>query len=220
MNPRRLAPLAAGGALAAALAVVPIAAFTSPAAAAGDSTPGVTVTAMNPAGSRQGSDMQLSLTAHTGPSTVPDPSCRPQDMTLECWGSLVLRLPKFGDLSVGDFQVHRVAVGNISCGDMGGEEDGCGDHEMLAEAAPGTGEPVLAQVNGVGFVKWSGNTGLAVGTKLQLKFTLTDNGSANYVDQVVVQVNRFVEGPDKPLLYQSGPETVCQVQIHYDVDTP
>jgi hypothetical protein len=199
-----------GGALITVLAVVHVAA---PAAAAGDSTPGVTVTATNPSGSRVGSDMRLGLTAHTEPSTALDPSCRPQDMTLECWGSLVLWLPSYGNLRVGDFEVHRVAVGDITCGDMGGD-DGCGDNAVTA-AAPGMGEPVRAQVNGVGLVKWSGSTGLAVGTKVQVKVTLTDNGTANYVDQVIVQVNRFVDGPVKPLLYQSGVETIQQIQIHY-----
>jgi hypothetical protein len=128
-------------------------------------------------------------------------------MTLQCWGSLVLRLPKFGDLSVGDFEVHRVAVGDVGC------DDGCEDGGM--QAAPAAGEPVHVQVNGVAFVKWSGNSGLAVGTKVQLKLTLTDNGSAPFVDQIVVQVNRFVEGPDKPLLYLSGVEPIQQVRIQY-----
>lgn len=180
--------------------------------AAGDSTSGVTVKAVNPATSRSGSDLELSLTAHTEVSSVLDPSCRPQDANIECWGSLLLRIPKFGDLSVGNFEVHRVAVGDISCGGDHGD-DGCGDHEVARAAT--TAEPVLAQVNGVAYVKWSGNSGLAVGTKVQVKLTLTDNGSAPYADQVVVQVNLFVEGPDKPLLYQSGPEAVKQVQIRF-----
>jgi hypothetical protein len=170
------------------------------------------VTAMDPSGSRAGSDLSLSLTAHTEPSAVTSPSCRPEDLTLECWGSLVLRIPKFGDLGVGGFEVHRVAVGDISCDDEGGDDGGCGDRALAAAVA--AGEPVQAQVNGVGFVRWPGNSGLPVGTKLQLRFTLTDNGRAAYEDQVVVQVNRFVEGPVKPLLYQSAPETIRQVQIH------
>jgi hypothetical protein len=199
--------------LVALLAVVPLAgAFATPASAAGDSTPGVTVTARNPAGSKVGGPT-LSLTAHTEASTVTDPSCRPEDLTLACSGSLVLRLPEYGDLAVGNFEVHRVAVGDISCGDEGGD-DGCGDHGM--ELAPVPAGPVQAQVNGVGYVKWQGNTGLPVGTKVQLKITLTDNGTAAYGDQVVIQVNRFVEGPDKPLLYQSGVEPIQQIQVHLD----
>lgn len=208
-----------GRRLGATLAVLALAlAFAAPASAAGgESTPGVTVTAQNPGTSRLGSDVTLALTAHTEESTVTDPSCRPEDTTLECSGSLTLRIPEYGDLAVGNFEVHRVAVGDIGCGDEG-DDGGCGGHEaqavVLAEPTP----PVQAQVNGVGFVKWSGNTGLPVGTKLQLKFTLTDNGPARYGDQVVVQVNRFVEGPDKPLLYLSAPQLVQQVQIHYADD--
>ncbi len=214
MRSRGLTSVSAGARLVALLAAVPLAAaFAAPASAAGDSTPDVTVTAMNPAGSRAGGDLTLALTAHTERSTVANPSCRPEDLTLQCWGSLVLRIPEYGDLGVGNFQVHRVAVGDISCGgDEGGEDGGCGDHGM--EAAAVAGGPVQAQVNGVGFVKWPGNTGLPVGAKLQLKFTLTDNGAAAYHDQLVVQVNRFVEGPDKPLLYESAPEIIRQVQIH------
>ncbi|HEX5826089.1 MAG TPA: hypothetical protein VFY23_01095 [Candidatus Limnocylindrales bacterium] len=182
-------------------------------AAGGASTPGVTVTAVNPTGTKEGSDLVITLTAQTEASSVPSPSCRPQDRTLECWGALVLRIPKYGDLMVGEFQVHRVAVGDITCGDDDGD-DGCGDHEMPATAlAPAS--TLKAQVNGVGVVKWSGNTGLPVGTMVQVKLTLTDNGKARYLDQVVVQVNLFVPGPTKPLLYQSGPETIQQVQIHF-----
>ena len=208
----RLIALLAGAALALT--------FTASASAAGGvSTPGVNVMASNPSSSTAGSDLAITLTAHTGLSTVPNPSCRPQDMTLECWGSLVLRIPKFGDLSVGDFQVHRVAVGDIACGDEGSEDDGCGDHEAGGMAV-GVEPPVQAQVNGVAVVKWSGNTGLPVGTKVQLKFTLTDNGRDLYQDQVVVQVNLFTEGPDKPLLYRSGPETIRQVSIQFVDDRP
>lgn len=211
MKPRRVASLATAAALVvAALTTGPFNAFTAPAAAAGGSTPGVIVTATNPSGPQLGSDLKLALTAHSESSTLPDASCRPEDMTLKCWGSLVLRVPKFGDLAVGDFEVHRVSVGATGC------DDGCEDGGMLA--IPATGAPVNAQVNGVGFVKWSGNSGLAVGTKVQVKLTLTDNGSAPYTDQVVVQINRFVEGPDKPLLYRSGLETIRQVVIRY-VDT-
>ncbi len=210
MKPR-LTPASYGARLLALLAVVPLAVtLAGPASAAGESTPGVTVTAVNPPGSRVGSDLSLSLTAHTEAGGVASSSCGPGDGTLKCWGSLMLRIPRYGDLGVGAFEVHRVAVGDISCGDEG--DDGCGDPAVAAAA--GTGGPVPVQVNGVGFVKWPGNTGLPVGTKLQLKFTLTDNGTAAYEDQVVVQVNRFVEGPAKPLLYRSGPETIKQVQIH------
>ena len=183
----------------------------APVRAAGESSAGVIVKATNPATSQLGSDLDLSLTAHTAASPVEDPSCRPQDANIECWGSLLLRIPKFGDLSVGRFEVHRVAVGDIGCGDEG--DDGCGDD--AATLAPTTTLPVLAQVNGIAFVKWPGNTGLPVGTKLQVKLTLTDNGTVPYGDQVIVEVRRFVEGPDKPLLYRSGPEIIRQVQIRW-----
>lgn len=202
--------------LVALLGVLPmVVASAAPAYAAGESTPAVTVTAVNPASAKLGSDLDLTLTAHTGPSTAEDPSCRPQDMTLECWGSLVLRIPKFGDLALSSFEVHRVAVGDISCGGHdGGEDDGCGDHETSVTALV-AGEPVRAQVNGVARVAWPGNTGLPVGTKVQVQFTFTDNGPRQYGDQVVFAVNLFVEGPDKPLLYRSGIETIKQVQIHH-----
>ena len=213
MRTRGFTSASAVARLVALLAVVPLAVvpMAAPASAAGDSTPGVIVTASNPAGSKVGG-ITMSLTAHTEATTVTDPSCGPEDATLTCWGSLVLRLPEFGDLAVGGFEVHRVAVGDITCGDEGGD-DGCGDHGM--ELAAGSTTPVQAQVNGVGYVKWQGNTDLPVGTKLQLKITLTDDGKAAYGDQVVVQVNRFVEGPEKPLLYQSGLQTIQQVRIHY-----
>ena len=193
------------------LGVVPgLLSLVAPVYAAGTTTPGVTVTATNPASARSGSDLFVSLTAHSESTTVPDPSCRPEDQTVRCWGSLMLRIPEYGDLAVGNFEVHRVAVGDISCGDEGG----CGDG-MLAAAT--TGEPVQAQVNGVGVVKWAGNSGLTVGDTLQLKLTLTDYGTAQYQDQLVVQVSRFIEGSDKPQLYLSRSETIRQVRI---VSTP
>jgi hypothetical protein len=206
-------PTSRAGLAAALVGILLAATFAPPVAAAGgESTPGVTVTALNPTGARDGSDLVITLTAQTEASSVSNPSCRPQDVTLQCWGSMVLRIPKYGDLMVGDFQVHRVAVGDIACGGDEGD-DGCGDHQMAATALA-VGTPLNAQVNGVGVVKWSGNTGLSVGTTVQVKLTLTDNGKAKYLDEVVVQVYLFVSGPTKPLLYQSGPETIQQVQVH------
>ena len=72
--------------LVALIAGVPLAlTFTAPTSAAGgETTPGVTVTASNPAGFTVGSDLNITLAAHTGVSTVPYPSWRPEDMTLEC----------------------------------------------------------------------------------------------------------------------------------------
>lgn len=187
--------------------------FAVPASAAGGhSTPGATVVAVNPGTSTSGSDLRITLTGHAERSTVVTPSCRPQDLSLDCWGSLVLRVPDAGGLTVSHFVVHRVAVGDISCED---DEDGdCGDHEM-SESAVGAGEEaVQAHVNGVALLRNPGNTGLPAGTKVQLKFTLTDAGPEPFGDHVDVQINEFVPGPVKPLLYSSGPETIQQVQIH------
>lgn len=211
------------GWLVALLGVLPLLVASAPVAqAAGESTPAVTVTAVNPTNAKHGSDIDLMLTAHTESSSSADPSCRPQDMTLECWGSLVLRLPRYGDLALGGFEVHRVAVGDISCGGHdGGEDDGCDGHETTmttAQTAGAVDEPVRAQVNGVARVKWPGSTGLPVGTQLQVQFTFTDNGSRQFGDQVVFDVNEFVDGPDKPLLYRSGVEMIKQVQIRYGGD--
>jgi hypothetical protein len=199
--------------LIALLSVVPLAlAFAPPASGAdGESTPGVTVTAVNPGTSPAGSDLKITLTAHSEKSVVENPSCRPQDATLDCWGSLVLRIPKSGGLTVSGLEVHRVALGETGCGDEGG----C-DHEDLATTAAGaTTEPVEAQVNGVGVLTRPGDTGAEPGTKVQLKIALTDNGTAPYADQIDVQINSFVPGSEKPPLYTATAQTVQQVQIHY-----
>lgn len=183
----------------------------------GLSTPGVTVTAQNP-GTHGDDGMRITLTAHAEQSTVPNPDCRPQVGTLRCWGSLVLRIPDAGGMSVSDFQVHQVAVGDISCGDEG--SGGCED-DMAALAADPPGYPVKAEVNGVavltdpGTLTYQGQQ-VPPGTKVQLKITLTDKGTAQYVDQVDVQVNLFVSGSPKPLLWDTRTQTVQQVQIHFD----
>lgn len=207
------------------LAAFSLAFVPSAAAADGGSTPGVIVTAVNPGTSHVGSDLKITLTAHTEKSSAASPSCRPQDSTLVCWGSLVLRVPDAGGLSVSGLEVHRVAVGDVSCGDdesgdCGGEDGGsCDDQGGSCEdgahtAAALAPSAVEAQVNGVGVLTNPGTTGLPVGAKVQLKITLTDNGTAKYADQIDLQINEFVTGSAKPLLYQSGPQTVQQVQIH------
>ncbi len=202
--------------LLALLAVVPLAvAFAPPASAAEGSAPGVTVTAVNPGTRPQASDLMIVLTAHTQRSAAPDnPSCRPQDLTLRCWGSLNLRVPEMGGMSVTGLDVHRVAVGDITCDDETGDEGGCSGED---EAVPATaaGEAVQAQVNGVAVLQRAGSSNLPVGTEVQVKITLTDNGSALYHDQADVTVNEFVPGAVKPLIYESGPQTVQQVQIHH-----
>jgi hypothetical protein len=192
-------------------------------AAGGLSTPGVTVTAQNPGTSSAGSDLRITLTAHTEKSTVPNPDCRPGSATLTCWGSLVLRIPDAGGMSVTGFQVHRVAVGDIGCVDEG--SGGC-ENDMAATAEPPP-YPVQAQVNGVAVLTDPGTltyppgtpqAGEPVppGTAVQLKITLTDNGTAQYQDQADVQVNLFVTGSVKPLLYDTGPQPVQQAQIHFE----
>ncbi len=209
---RTLGVAAATATLGLALAVTPTAY-----AAGGLSTPGVTVIAVNPGTAPGGTTMKLTLTAHTENGTVADPSCRPQDMTLQCWGSLVLRIPKAGGMSVSDFQVHQVAVGDTSCGDDEGG-DSCGDD--MAAVAVATSTPTKVQVNGVGVLTDPGDLtyqgkAVPVGTKVQLKISLTDNGPGLYRDQVDVQVNLFQTGMTKPLLYDTGMQTVQQVQVQF-----
>jgi hypothetical protein len=138
---------------------------------------------------------------------------------------LVLRVPDTAGLSVRGFEVHRVAVGDISCddddacgGDHGdggcGEDDGCDHGGEALTAVPSIEHPVQAAVSGVAVVHNAGDTGMPAGTKVQVKFVLTDAGSDLNSDQVDVQINTFVPGPSKPLLYQSGPVTIQQAQIH------
>lgn len=199
--------------LAGLTAVTVIMALTAAPAAAthGESTPGSTVIAINPAGANATSDLQIVLTAHSEKSSIQSPSCRPQDGTLDCWGSLVLTIPDAGGLSVRNFEVHRVAVGDVSCDD---ENGGCEGHEVTPTASIGVDQPVQAVVNGVGVLRNPGATGQPVGTQVQVKMVLTDNGDAKSMDQVDVQVSTFVPGSVNPELYRSGPQTIQQVRIH------
>ncbi len=201
-----------GTRLVALLAVVPLAAaFAPPAyAAQGESTPGVTVIASNPGVRSDTSDLGIALTAHTETSTLDSPSCRPEDLTLRCWGSLTLRVPELG-MRVTQLQVHRVVVGDIACGEDGGCADGEGDGIVPTAA----GEPLQAQVNGLAVLQAPGNSGYSAGTQVQVKITLTDNGSAPYADQAEVTINAFISDDDKPQIYHSPPAPVQQVQIHY-----
>lgn len=202
-----------GARLLALLAVVPLAlAFAPPASGAhGESSPGVTVTAVNPGTSSAGSDLKITLTAHSEKNGVENPSCRPQDATLDCWGSLVLRIPKSGGLTVSGLEVHRMAVGETGCGDEGG----CGHENPATTAAGATAEPVEVQVNGVGVLTRPGDTGAEPGTKVQLKITLTDHGTARYTDRLDVEINRFEPGSEKPSLYAATAQTIQEVQIHH-----
>jgi hypothetical protein len=98
------------GAPHATLAVV---AGCGPAALAtrGQATPGVTVTAQNPGTSAQGSDLRITLTAHSVATTQASPSCNPQDAGIRCPGDLMLRIPAFGDLTLSGLQGHQFARG-------------------------------------------------------------------------------------------------------------
>lgn len=192
-----------------------IAVPAQPAAAAeAASTPGATVTAVNPAAATRHGNLHIALDAHAENSSVDHPSCRPQDATLRCWGSLVLRIPEAGGFSVSGFQVHRVAVGDVSCGDD--HDDGCGDHEATTSSTTGIVPPVQAVVNGVAVVRDPGTTGQRRGSMVQLKIRLVDESEALDADLVDVQVSKFVPGQVKPELYRSGPRTIQQVRIHAD----
>lgn len=176
----------------------------------GASTPGATVSAVNPAAAMSGGQLHIALNAHAESGAVDNPSCRPQDTTLDCWGNLVLRIPDAGGLSVSGFEVHRVAVGDDSCGDE--HDDGCGDHETSTTAV-GVRLPVHAVVNGVAVLRNPGSTGEPRGSIVQVKIQLTDNSDTLNSDQIDVQINKFVPGHVKPELYRSGPETIQQVRI-------
>lgn len=185
----------------------------SASAAHGESTPGASVAAVNRPPVKTGG-LRIALRAHAENRAVENPSCRPQDSTLDCWGGLVLRIPEAGGLRVGRFEVHRVAVvDDHEDGGCGGDEGGCGGHETSTASRVGVGLPTKAMVNGVAILRRPGNTGLPRGSKVQLKIRLTDNGRARHQDTIDVQVNEFVHGGAKPQLYRSGSVTVRQVRI-------
>ena len=71
-----------------------------------------------------------------------------------------------------------------------------------------------AYVNGLSTIVKPGFSGLPSGAKVQVKLTLTDNGAARYADAVDIVVNEFVDGPVKPLIYDSGEQIIQQVAIH------
>lgn len=225
------------GSSALVVAFAPVAAATGP--PGGDtggsqSTPGVVVTAQNP-GTSPGRDLRLTLTAHSEPGSVPNPDCRPPEPTLRCFGSLVLRVPadsaQAAGLAVTGFQeVHKVSVGETSCGDdHGGDCDGdetdggsgCEEGGGCAVAAtannPAGAEAVVAHVNGIAVVAAPGATGLQVGEPVQVQITLYDNGTARYQDQVLVQVRPRVDRMQNsvPWTYQSQEQVIQQVRIHY-----
>lgn len=183
-------------------------------AAGGDSTPGATVMALNSGWGHGASSMRMILVAHSQKSTVANPSCRPQDANIRCWGELVLNVPAFGGMTLSGLQVHRVAVGDTAC--SGGDEGGnCGD-EMAAALRSGIAYPVDIQVNGLSKIIRPGRSGLPAGTQVQVKVSIADNGPGQYRDTADVQVNRYVSGATKPLIYDSGPQTIQQVLLHSD----
>ena len=187
-------------------------AFSSAAFARGASTPGATVIVENPGTHSGASDLRVGLTASSEQSTATNPTCGSGSQGLRCSGSLTLTVPERGGMTVTSFQVHRVAVGNISC--SGDDEDGCDSSEAQPAATEAVSlEAVRAQVNGRGALSVPGDTGLAVGTAVQVKIALIDNGPAQYEDVADVQVNLFVEGSKKPLIYESGSQLVEQVDV-------
>ena len=105
--------------------------------------------------------------------------------------------------------MHRVAVGDITC------EGGCSDDAHVASAALAAAEPTDVQVNGLATVKDPGTLDIAVGAQVQLHMTLIVNGTTPYVDQIDVVINKYTE-PSKPLLYETGLQTIKQVQIYPD----
>lgn len=176
----------------------------------GNSTPGGSVMALNPPG-RPGAGIHMMLNAHSQWSTVESPSCRPQDANIRCWGTLLLEIPGAGGLSVRDFEVHRVAVGDTGCDGCGSHDDG---HDVSPTATVGVSQPVQAMVNGVAVLRDPGILDVPAGTTVQLKIRLTDNGDAVHADQVQIQINELAHGDDRPELYRTEPQTIQQVRIH------
>lgn len=225
MSTRRNQRLAAEAVVVLALVAGFLGGGATPAqAAGGSSTPGLVVTAQNPGGADRPSDLRITLTAHSDASSVVDPSCRPKDANLECWGSLLLRMPSFGGMTLQGIEVHRVSLGGSGGHDGGGgcegdDGDGCGDdHEGGMTATASTDQPVTAVVNGLASVVAPGDSGLAAGTSVQVKMSLVDNGTAQYADTIAITINRSVGKDAWQLVYATGPQTIQQVRIHEDVD--
>lgn len=186
----------------------------------GQSTSGLIVTANNPGTSAAGRDMRLTLTAHSEKSATTSPDCRSAEggrpgPTLRCWGTLVLSVPSEGGLTVTGFQeVHKVAIGESSCGDE--ESGGCGDEAAVAASGPGAYDEDQAQVNGIAVVTNPGDTGMQAGMSVQVHITLYDNSAGQYQDEALVQVRP--KGPNQNSIdwvYQSGQQPIQQVQIHF-----
>lgn len=229
-----------GRSLVVLFAAVPLALSYAPAAfaAEGQSTPGISVKVINGSGQGTQSPVTIRLAAQSERGIDSDlGSCRPKDADMKCWGSLRVRVSEMGGLVIGNFEVHRVALVGDGSGHGGGHEGETGEeptdghtdgHTDSHASGHGSGhgsghsgeESTVAEggqriaVSGVAVVKRPGTSGLTRGTVVQVKIMLTDNGKARYGDTVDVTINRFVEGPSKPLIYQSGPVTVQQVRLH------
>lgn len=176
-------------------------------AADGGSTPGVTVTVLNPGAHHGATSMRIVLVAHSQNSAAANPSCRPQDANIRCWGELVLDVPADGGLTLSGLHVHRVAIGDTSCGGA------CGD-EVTQALRRSPSYPVDIQVNGLSTIIRPGRSGLPTGTQVQVKISITDNGPGQYRSTADVQVNRYVDGASKPLIYDSGSQAIQQVLLH------
>ncbi|MDO8151776.1 hypothetical protein [Isoptericola sp. b408] len=201
------------------LAVLLVGASAQVAAAAeGESTPGVTMTAVNPASALRDGGLRIALTAHSGTDGDGVTSCRPQDATIDCWGSLVLQTPGSDGLRLADLEVHRVMVGGEGGGHgpgggHGGGHDGHDGHLAFPDAVvDGAGQQAV--VSGQAVLRDPGSTGLPRGSAVQVRIHLTDVSQVAGHDLVDVQVNELVHGPVKPVLYESGPQPVQQVGIH------
>lgn len=197
------------------LAVLALGATVAPAAAgqAGRTVPGAVVTAVNPGTSGQGGDFFLSLTAHSAKSSATAPSCRPQDTTLRCFGSLELRIaiPEMGgDVTLAGLEVHRVAVGDTSCGGCEGDET---TEAAVGPAGPTRDESDEAAVNGLSTVT-RGTPELPTGTTVQVRIVLVENGRAPYSGEAGITVAELGEGSNGPEIADTGEVPIEHVAIH------
>jgi hypothetical protein len=120
------------------------------------------------------------------------------------------------DMIVTGMEVHRVTVGDVSCGGCGGDERGPGTGELMAASAarPDGEEPATAVAGGLATVVYPGAGGLARGSQVQVKTTddVSDFGWLPYQDTADIVVND-VPGPDKPLADGPGTKVIQQAVI-------
>lgn len=201
------------------VALLPLSMAYTPLASAaeGETTPGLTVSAMAQAKHAGDSPISLHLNVRSEQVMLDEAgSCRPKDANLKCWGSLRLRVADMGGMLIGSFEVHRIALvgeGEGGHGEDHGDDHGDDHNHAIAPMAKAAAEgSQRIAVSGVGVIKRPGTSGFARGTLVQVKIMLTDNGSSRNGDTVDVTVNEFVEGPSKPLIYQSGAVNAQQVR--------